>query len=85
MIDIGHILIGLVPLVPLIGALIHYGMWRGKVEARLDQAEKDRDIIHNRIEEKENESKAQFAEIKGCLKDLTRKVDILIDRYERKD
>lgn len=58
--------------------------WRGVVETELKQAKEDRKIIHERIDEKESDTKTQLAEMQKCLKSLTTKVDILIDRQERK-
>ena len=59
--------------------------WRGIVETKLDQASEDRKIIHERIDEKENDTKERLDKMQECLKELTRKVDILVDRQSRKE
>ena len=58
--------------------------WRGIVETKLEQGEKDREILHSRIDDKEEDTKKRLNEMQTCLKELTRKVDILVDRNERK-
>ena len=85
--EIHHLVYGFITLAPVIGLVYKFmsdkaevAKWRGVVETKLEQAEEDRKIIHLRIDERDN----KLDEMAKCLKSLTSKVDILIDREERK-
>ena len=87
MIEPHHLIYGFITLAPVIGLVYKFmsdkaevAKWRGVVETKLEQAEEDRKIIHLRIDERDN----KLDEMAKCLKSLTSKVDILIDREERK-
>ena len=61
-----------------------FAKWRGIVETEIKQAKEDREILHKRIDDKEEDTKKKLDKMQECLKELTRKVDILVDRDERK-
>ena len=86
--QIEHLVVAIVAMTPTIGLIYKFmtdkaevAKWRGVGETKLKQAEEDRKIIHERIDDRDN----KLDEMSNCLKTLSTKVDILIDRQERKE
>lgn len=65
-------------------AALAVAKWRGSVEERLKQSERDREILHERIGAKEEAIEAQLKELTAAVNGLSKQVAVLMDREERK-
>ena len=62
------------------GHFVAVARWRGEMETKLAAAEKDREILHARIGEKEDAIQAQLKELTDAVHGLEKTVAVLVDR-----